>query len=326
MRKIPLILSLVVLLAGCATGDMTLDGEQSDATGQPSKSADSSNAESAPQPELDDPVEPEEPSAWGVISEIAELPYEGVSAHLEATELGYRLFYASMTAGGQVVSDCDATLSCETQAVLDRMSDLTLVRTGSEERRGFWVEMNPDTRMKEIYTGLVSEDGTNVLNRTPLGFSGDISWGVPDAVTLPDGRVRIYWVEPGNGRASERIVSATSTDNTGAVFERDPGFRLEGGWVDFEVLVADQSEWLAIMSSSPETLPQKPQGIFLARSKNGLEWEINDTNLTPADMSYLDPTGVQNPDGTFTIVMSVAPNELGTRDYKLVSAKLNTNY
>ena len=325
MRKIVLILSLVVVLAGCAADEMTPDGGQPKSSGQTSKSPESSNAESSPQAEQEDPIEPEEPSAWGVISEISELPYEGVSAHLELTDQGFRLFYASMTAGGQVVSDCDATLSCETRVVLDRMSDLTLVETGSGDRRGFWVEMNPNTNMKEIYTGLMSDDAGTVFDRTPLGFSGDISWGVPDAVTLPDGRVRIYWVEPGDGRASERIVSATSTDSSGANFEKDSGFRLEGGWVDFEVLVANEQGWLAIMSSSPETLPQEPQGIFLARSQDGLVWEIDNTNLTPADMSYLDPTGVANPDGTFTIVMSVAPNELGTRNYQLVSAQLALN-
>jgi hypothetical protein len=260
--------------------------------------------------------------AWGELSNITELPHEGVSAHLEFADSGYRLFYASMTEGGQVVSMCDSELSCETQAVLDRMSDLTVVMTGAGTRQGYWVEMNPDTKMKEIYSGEIAEDATAVLERNPLGYSGDISWGVPDAVALPDGRVRIYWVEPGEGRASEKIVSATSRDESGTTFELDPGFRLEGGWVDFEVLRAIDGDWLAIMSSSPETLPESPQGLFLARSADGLDWEINPESLTPSDMSYLDPTGVLEVDGTITVVMSVAPNALGTRDYTLAQATL----
>lgn len=46
--------------------------------------------------------------AWGELSNITELPHEGVSAHLEFADSGYRLFYASMTEGGQVVSMCDS--------------------------------------------------------------------------------------------------------------------------------------------------------------------------------------------------------------------------
>ena len=262
------------------------------------------------------------PSTGGNITDIVELPYEGVSAHLEAIGSGYRLFYASTTAGGQVVSMCDANFSCENQAVLQRMSDLTVVETGSGERRGFWVEMNPESGMKELYTGAVSSGGIIISDRASLGFSGDISWGVPDAVTLPDGRVRVFWVEPGEGRASERIVSATSVGPAGREFEKDSGFRLEGGWVDFEVLSAEDGDWLAVMSTSPETLPETPQGIFLANSPDGLEWTAHDVSLTPLDKSYLDPTGVKNSDGSYTLIMSFAPNSLGTRDYRLASATL----
>lgn len=272
-----------------------------------------------------EPVETPSPQeeSWGELGEIVSLSREGVSAHLERVDSGYRLYYASMAEGGQVVAVCDDSFQCEAQAVLDRIADLTVVVTGSGAKRGFWVEMNPETKMKEIYTGVVSADGAAVSERRSLGYSGEIQFGVPDSVTLPDGRVRIYWVAPGNGRASERIVSATSIDDSGEEFEMDEGFRLEGGWVDFEVLTATDEGWLAVMSTSPETLPEKPQGIFLARSSDGLEWEVNEQNLAPEDMSYLDPTGVQNADGTFTLVMSVAPNALGDRAYVLAHAVLS---
>lgn len=265
-------------------------------------------AETEPQQDVD---------AWGELGEIVSLAKEGVSAHLERIDSGYRLYYASMAEGGQVVANCDDTFQCQSQAVLDRVADLTVVETGSGAKQGFWVEMNPDTKLKEIYTGAVSADGLAVSERRSLGYSGEIQFGVPDSVTMPDGRVRIYWVVAGDGRASERIVSATSTDDTGEQFEMDEGFRLQGGWVDFEVLSATDQGWLAVMASSPENLPDAPQGIFLARSPDGLEWEVNQENLAPEDMSYLDPTGVQNPDGTYTLVMSVAPNALGDRPYTL---------
>lgn len=268
------------------------------------------------------PSEPESES-WGELGEIVSLSKEGVSAHLERIDSGYRLYYASMAEGGQVVALCDGDFQCQAENVLDRIADLTVVETGSGAKRGFWVEMNPDSKLKEIYTGAVSPDGLTVSDRRSLGYSGEVQFGVPDSVTMPDGRVRIYWVVAGDGPASERIVSATSIDDTGEQFEMDEGFRLEGGWVDFEVLTASDEGWLAVMSSSPESLPDSPQGIFLARSPDGLEWEVNSENLAPEDMSYLDPSGVVNSDGTYTLVMSVAPNALGERPYTLAYATLS---
>lgn len=276
----------------------------------------------APNESAEVPSEPESES-WGELGEIVSLSKEGVSAHLERIDSGYRLYYASMAEGGQVVALCDGDFQCQAENVLDRIADLTVVETGSGAKRGFWVEMNPDSKLKEIYTGAVSADGLSVSDRRSLGYSGEVQFGVPDSVTMPDGRVRIYWVVPGDGPASERIVSATSTDDTGEQFEMDEGFRLEGGWVDFEVLTASDEGWLAVMSSSPESLPDSPQGIFLARSPDGLEWEVNSENLAPEDMSYLDPSGVLNSDGTYTLVMSVAPNALGDRPYTLAYATLS---
>ena len=312
MRIFPVLVVTAFMVTGC-TGAPPLPNSSPSGEAPPTVSA----------PDEPEAQETDPTSQLGSLGDISELPYEGVSAHLEALDSGYRLFYASMTAGGQVVSECDPSFACETRAVLDRMSDLTVIETGSGVRRGFWVEMNPDTAMKEIYSGQISDDGTTVLARDSLGYSGDISWGVPDAVTLPDGRVRIYWVVPGDGRASERIVSATFTDTNATIFEMDEGFRLEGGWVDFEVLAAEDGNWLAVMSSSPETLPESPQGVFLATSQDGIQWVVASASLTPSDMSYLDPTGVRNDDGTYTLVMSVAPNELGTRTYTLASATLS---
>ena len=123
--------------------------------------------------------------------------------------------------------------------------------------------------------------------------------------------------------SSLRRVEIHLVGPAGRDFERDPGSRLEGGWVDFEVLSAENGDWLAVMSTSPETLPETPQGIFLANSSDGLEWTVHEVSMTPSDQSYLDPTGVKNSDGSYTLIMSFAPNSLGTRDYQLASATLN---
>ena len=275
----------------------------------------------APQAEPDPAPSPpaEQEAAPGELGAITELGLSGVSPHMEATDNGYRLYYASIEVGGLAVDNCTAQWECSNQVVLQRMADLTIVETGSGERRGYWVELNPDTKDKEIFTGLVSADGSTTSGGTSLGFSseGQMAWGVPDAVTLPDGRVRLYWVVSGDGRASEKIVSATSTDTTGTAFEMDNGFRLTGGYVDFEVLQAVDGDWVGVMSSSPENLPETPQGLFVGTSKDGIEWEVSPVNIAPSDMSYLDPTGIPQPDGSFLIVMAVAPNEMGDRDYTL---------
>ena len=47
-----------------------------------------------------------------------------------------------------------------------------------------------------------------------------------------------------------------------------------------------------------KTIPSKPQGIYVGISKDGLTWDINETNLAPTNKSYLDPTGLLFPDST----------------------------
>ncbi len=141
-----------------------------------------------------------------------------------------RLFYSSMEAGGTAVDLCSADLVCERQGAIQRVSDVTILNTPAGERRAYLVEFDPNTNDKVIYTALISADGLTLSGQTSLGISseGAMAWGVPDAVVTPEGLVRLYWVEPGDGRASERIVSATSTDGTGTEFVRDDGDRATG--------------------------------------------------------------------------------------------------
>ena len=94
-----------------------------------------------------------------------------------------------------------------------------------------------------------------------------MAWGVPDAVRLRDGRVRLYWVEDSPAGCKEHkewIVSATSDDITGTRFIRDPGQRTTGGYADFEVLQAKAGDWIAVMSTTPPARPEHPR--FLGRT------------------------------------------------------------
>ena len=137
--------------------------------------------------------------------------------------------------------------------------------------------------------------------------------------------MRLYWVEDPDPttQADEVIVSATSTDITGTSFTKDVGLRTTGGYVDFEVLQAKAGDWIAVMSSSPETIPAKPQGIFVGSSTNGLDWTIETGNLAPTDKSYLDPTGVAIGANQWQLVMAESTSTLGDRDYTLVQTTLS---
>ena len=259
------------------------------------------------------------------LGDIRSLKTEGVSPHIEASASGYKIAYPAD--GFTKIDDLSSSFQLTNKGTIDRISDLTVVTSGDGVRRGYYVEVNPTTKEKEIYTAEISEDWLTLSNPSSTGFTngGSMAWGVPDAVRLPDGRVRLYWVEdpPAGGREHrEWIVSATSTDSSGTSFNKDPGQRTTGGYVDFEVLQAKAGDWIAVMSSTPETLPSKPQGLFVGTSKDGLGWDVNPENLAPTSMSYLDPTGVAIGPNQWQLVLAESSNSLGDRDYTLVQTTL----
>ncbi len=259
--------------------------------------------------------------------EIKNMNLQGVSPHLEIVDqTTLRLFYSSMQAGGLAVDLCDYDLNCTRQGVVERIQDLTIVKTVDGTRRGYFVELNPNTKSKEIMSAVFSEDGLSYTNKISLGISdgGNMAWGVPDAVVIPDGRVRIYWVDEASGMAGEKILSATSKTTQGIDFVKDSGYRFENGYVDFEVLKAEENNWVAVFSFSPEQLPKTPQSIFYGISKDGLDWEFTGIPISPLDMSYLDPTGVLLENGNYLLASAVAPNAMGDRDYILYKAILKT--
>ena len=261
---------------------------------------------------------------WSLGS-LNNLGAKGVSAHLETQGNGYRLSYSGD--GALNISNMDKSFKLTPVGKIERGADLTVINTASGVRRGYYVELNPETKEKEIFSADISDDGLTLSNPIPTGFTdqGSMAWGVPDAVRLPDGRVRLYWVEDPNIsiQADEIIVSATSTDASGTSFNRDAGIRTSGGYVDFEVLRANPNDWIAVMSSSPETIPAKPQGIYVGTSADGLSWTVQPDNLAPASMSYIDPTGVPIGDNQWQLVLSESASVLGDREYDLVSTTLS---
>ena len=272
---------------------------------------------------------------WSLIN-IEELSVRGtsalgVSAHLEKSEENsneeYQLFYTGN--GGVTVNTMSNDVQLTEQGVIRLIQDLTIITTTEGRRRAYYIEIDPNSGNHEIFTALISEDGLTLSQPTTTGISdnGDTAWGVPDSVVLPDGRIRLYWVSSdwaAKTLANEVILSATSTTAKGTNFVIDEGYRTEGGYVDFEVLKADDNNWLAIMSSSPVTIPDEPQGIYIGVSNDGLIWEINSNNLAPTEKSYLDPTGVllSSSNDKYKIVMSSSLSILGDREYSLVAAEL----
>ena len=263
------------------------------------------------------------------LSNIKGIDALGVSPHLEidGDNIGekYQLYYSSTERNGLAIDGMSTNLELTQQGVLSNIQDLTIVTTNQGIRRAYYIDLD------EIYTALISDDGLTLSQVQSTGISNKVdkknAWGVPDAVVLPNGKIRIYWVDDdqeANKQADEFIKSATSLTTEGTNFFVDEGKRVEGGYVDFEVLKAEKNDWLAIMSSSPETIPTKPQGIYVGTSNDGLTWDIDETNLAPTNKSYLDPTGLLFPDSTdkWRIIMSESPSILGEREYSLVAAEL----
>ena len=260
------------------------------------------------------------------IENIRSLGTDGVSPHLEKVDdKTLRLFYSSIQAKGIAVALCDYEFNCEIQGVLERMSDLTIVETLEGIRRGYFVELNPQTNQKDIFTAIFSEDGLSYSEKTPLGFPVDrdeIAWGVPDAVLMPNGLIRVYWVYTEDKTSDEKLISATSQTTKGVEFIMDPGYRLENGYVDFEVIKAKEGDWKALMSYTPHYMPEIPQSLFYATSKDGLDWELIEERITPEGYTYFDPTAVPIDEKVYLVVGSAAPNVMGDREHILFTAKL----
>lgn len=123
--------------------------------------------------------------------------------------------------------------------------------------------------------------------------------GVPDAVVLPDGRVRLYYVVPGVG--GESIDSSISSD--GLAFTRESGHRLTGGYVDPAVVRLSDGSWLMATSTSPAS----KQRLYVAGSADGLVWARQATPLLDrSDANALDPTLLPLGGDRFRVYYSVA--------------------
>ena len=211
-------------------------------------------------------------------------------------------------------------------------ADFTVVDEG-ENWRLYWADfidepdpgqpMSPDAR-KQVVTATTT-DFVSYSEPVPTGVQQDTpgpAWGVPDTVVGPDGVVHMYWVDEVEGESFEVIRHASSTNGTDFTVTDEPV--MVGGYVDPFVLTASDEEWLMLVSTTPHP-SELPQKLHIARSGDGLSWEVDPTPLlTEPETNYLDPTAHPLDSSTWQVVFSTSPKDqpLNPDEMTLQTARL----
>ncbi|MDE3070551.1 MAG: hypothetical protein KGJ43_07460, partial [Acidobacteriota bacterium] len=227
----------------------------------------------------------------------------GVSTEVLQLPDGSLLAYVGTLRGELVYRSTDGLAFTEVSAHTPAGNDPAIVGLPDGRYRMYFNVCNPCAGAdsgKEIRSA-VSSDGLNWTTEPGVRLvEGTFrAGGVPDAVVLPDGRVRIYYLP---SLDDEGVASATSLD--GLTFTADPGYRLTGGYVDPAVLRLPDGTWLMVVSRTP----REQQRLYLARSTDGLAWTVDPAPvLQPAARgNALDPTLLPLPDGRIRVYYSAA--------------------
>lgn len=239
----------------------------------------------------------------------------GVSPHVERTPRGDIVFRSDGPTGTAVALCTDSGCTPLTfNAGGGPVTDFTVLTLPSGAKRGYFVDMNPNTQTKSVSSApCLDADCLSIGARTPISPEASVpltmrAWGVPDPVALPDGRVRVYMVEsPVEGHCTEKIASYISTD--GVTFAKEPGWRLEGGYVDTEVLRAKDGDWVMVLADIGCT-SDRNQKLFISESADGLTWSKPQV-LTGKDMGKLDPTGYEISPNTFRVYYATGAGSVG---------------
>ncbi len=218
----------------------------------------------------------------------------GVSPHVERLN-GVDRVWRSDGPTGTVASDCNEEGVCTSVALTGRLgNDFTVVTFANGTKRAYFKEVEGSNQ--QVYSAPCNDSGcTSIGVKTATTTEMKVpsttkAWGVPDAVLLPDGRVRIYIVEsPVVGKCTEKIASYISTD--GISFTKEPGWRFENGYVDTEILRAKDGDYVMIMADIACTSTNR-QMLFVSTSKDGLNW-TSPLMLTGPGVEGLDPTGYE---------------------------------
>ena len=248
---------------------------------------------------------------WALTEDAVSLGLTGVSPHVERTGNVDRLWYPGGLAG-TAVSDCNDAGSCTSVAITGRLgNDFTAITLPSGSRRAYFVEITPGANTKSVSSApclstACTSVGTSTVAASALVVSQtEKAWGVPDAVLTPDGKVRLYVVESPilNSSCPEKVASYISSD--GISFTKEAGWRLEGGYVDTEVLRAKDGDWVMVMADGPGC-GDRVQKLYMSTSNDGLTW-AKPQKISGSDLSRLDPAGYELSTNVFRIYYATTP-------------------
>ena len=328
MRKLFLLWTLLlVLTVGCTASPATAPSG-STAAPTPPEVVISPSSESIPtsitpevsfeQPPVPTPAPPENQDSatqfiW-VADEGIRLE-DGTVPNIHRLEDGrFRMYYGG--AGGilSAISQDGLTFTKESgvrvppgsQGSLEMIvSDPTLVMLNDGRMRMYYKGASgsggPGQSIHSIFSAISTDglqfekEGIRIDSQQTL----DRGWAsVPEAIVLPDGKVRLYYVSDGLD-VIHGIVSAISDDALN--FTRE-GTRLTG-FVDPAVIRLTDGSYLmlavAFPLSSSGTLTDADPGIYSFRSQDGINF--NDRELVLAGEGNIDPAIADIGDGTYRV-------------------------
>lgn len=226
----------------------------------------------------------------------------GVPYVVARPEGGYRLYYCRPEGIVSAVSDDGLAFTEEAGVRVSGGCDPTIVPLEDGGYRMYYkVQVDPNTH---VIHSAVSRDGLSWvkegLRYQNLGSPCHGWTSVPDAVSLPDGRVRIYFV---CGKMLNAVASIISGD--GLSFTLEEGFRLERA-VDPNVLRLPDDTYLMFYATAPEGRPVVPPSrIYTARSRDGLNWTVEGEVLRAGGLNdpsmVVDPSAVALPSGRYRV-------------------------
>jgi len=263
-------------------------------------------------------------NTWVMTAENVTLGINGVSPHVERFN-GVDRVWRSDGPNGTTISDCNDAGVCTSVSGSRIGPDFTLVTFPNGTKRAYFKDF--EGGFQQVYSAPCTDAGcTSIGTKTPTSSEMRVpmntkAWGVPDPVLLPDGRVRIYIVEtPQMGRCNEKIATYISTD--GITFTKEPGWRLEGGYVDTEVLKAKDGDWVMILADIACTASNR-QELFVSTSKDGLTWTTPQI-LNGPGLGGLDPTGYEIAKDEYRIYFAQETRQ-GANDFTIKRGTLKLN-
>lgn len=226
----------------------------------------------------------------------------GVPYIVARPEGGYRLYYCRAEGIFSAVSEDGLTFTEEPGVRISGGCDPTIVKLEDGRYRMYYkVELDMDTH---VIHSAVSNDGLSWVKEGLRFQNMDApchGWtSVPDAVRLPDGRVRIYFVCDKMLNAVASIIS-----HDGLNFTLEEGLRLERA-VDPNVIRLPDGSYRMFYATAPEGLPVVPPNrIYTARSRDGLDWTVEGEILRaggPYDPEMVvDPSVIALPSGNYRL-------------------------